>query len=681
MMNESTENTYEFKVENLSSKPMTTFENNVLSKGLKYATVPKPNYFRICSDVENAAYKISNNIDKKHFKMQAQIIVENYYDDKLMNRLPKGKYSNVDFKKLKSNLLNSNRLALKSDKGNTLVVLDNNQYDTKMLDIIKQLQAVQVKTDPTKQYLTNMRRVINSCSSVMSDETKKGIINVHTFEYTYAPYINGFPKIHKKDVPLRPVVNYRSAPTYRLAKFLLQQFNMLIDIPETHTIKNSIDFVQKINSVAIDPNDILISLDITSMYSNILIQDCLNALTYYLKNSSICMDEIDIEEYCNLTKLVISQNYFQYKGNFYTQKEGLPMGSPLSGYLANIVMCKFENDYILTQFKDNIKFWSRYVDDTLSIFRETDDIKVDQFLEILNSKHETIKFTLEKEINSKINFLDISITKCANKLDFSIYRKPTNNDRYIDGFSSHPYIYKYSAIDKLVHRAFSIPMSVYNLHKELDYIRVICQKNNLDEYVVDRLANKQSIKKKITMITKLKQLDDDRIRSKFVYQEGLSEKLATLCKCFGIIPVFSNNNSLATYLPRTYQSNSSIHNQGVYCLNCTDCNAKYIGQTGVSFLARYKQHNSALRNNHPDLSNFAHHILTTGHNPDISMENNFKILENESNFSRRLFLETCYIRKYDVDPNTDCVNAIKYPLNSNSDLLKTAIRLDKYDYG
>jgi len=63
-MNESTENTYEFKVENLSSKPMTTFENNILSKRSKICYSTKPNYFRICSDVENAAYKISNNIDK-----------------------------------------------------------------------------------------------------------------------------------------------------------------------------------------------------------------------------------------------------------------------------------------------------------------------------------------------------------------------------------------------------------------------------------------------------------------------------------------------------------------------------------------------------------------------------------------------------------------------------------------
>jgi len=461
----------------------------------------------------------------------------------------------------------------------------------------------------------------------------------------------------------------------------LQQFDTLIDVPQTNTIKNSLDFIQKIDSVAIAPNDILISLDITSMYSNILKQDCIDALTYYLRNSSISMDEIDIEEYCKLTDLVISQNYFQYNDNFYIQKEGLPMGSPLSGYLANIVMCKFESDYILTQFKNNIKFWSRYVDDTLSIFRETDTVKLDDFLEILNSKHTTIKFTLEKEINSTINFLDISITKCNNKLDFGIYRKPTSNDRYIDGTSSHPYIYKYSAIVKLVHRAFSIPMSSSNLNKELDYIKVVCKKNNLDECVVDRLANKQFTKIQIRQITKLEHIGDDRIRSKFIYQEGLSEKLATLCKCYGIIPVFCNNNKLANYLPRTYHSGSSIHNQGVYCLQCNDCNAKYIGQTGVSFIARYKQHSSALRNNHPDLSNFANHILTTGHNPNINLEDNFKILENENNFSRRLFLEACYIRKYDIDPNTDCVNAIKYPLNSNSDLLKTAIRLDKFDNG
>jgi hypothetical protein len=41
--------------------------------------------------------------------------------------------------------------------------------------------------------------------------------------------------------------------------------------------------------------------------------------------------------------------------------------------------------------------------------------------------HPKIKFTMEKEVNNKINFLDLSRAKTLNKLLLAIYRKPTTD--------------------------------------------------------------------------------------------------------------------------------------------------------------------------------------------------------------------------------------------------------------
>jgi len=48
-----------------------------------------------------------------------------------------------------------------------------------------------------------------------------------------------------------------------------------------------------------------------------------------------------------------------------------------------------------------------------------------------------MKFTLEKEQNSRINFLDITITKDHDGLSFEIYRKPTTTEIIIPNDWEH----------------------------------------------------------------------------------------------------------------------------------------------------------------------------------------------------------------------------------------------------
>src|SRR5436190_815683 len=53
----------------------------------------------------------------------------------------------------------------------------------------------------------------------------------------------------------------------------------------------------------------------------------------------------------------------------------------------------------------------------------TYDIK--KILLHLNSINKSIQFTIEKEIDSKLNFLDLLITREDNNFSFNIYRKET----------------------------------------------------------------------------------------------------------------------------------------------------------------------------------------------------------------------------------------------------------------
>ena len=84
------------------------------------------------------------------------------------------------------------------------------------------------------------------------------------------------------------------------------------------------------------------------------------------------------------------------------------MGSLLAPVLANIFMgfykCKWLNEYNLGK----PKFYLRYVDDILAAFDNKQDSL--NFLNFLNNRHPNIKFTIEKQINHSITFLDVFIS-------------------------------------------------------------------------------------------------------------------------------------------------------------------------------------------------------------------------------------------------------------------------------
>ena len=103
------------------------------------------------------------------------------------------------------------------------------------------------------------------------------------------------------------------------------------------------------------------------------------------------------------------------------------MGSPFSPALADIVMDDLEKDR-LSNLDYEVPVYFRYVDDILIVVPNT---HVDRILQILNTNPFNIKFTLEKEVDSTINFLDVSIMRKQNrKTVFQLVQK-TNLARQI----------------------------------------------------------------------------------------------------------------------------------------------------------------------------------------------------------------------------------------------------------
>ncbi|VDL91182.1 unnamed protein product [Schistocephalus solidus] len=108
---------------------------------------------------------------------------------------------------------------------------------------------------------------------------------------------------------------------------------------------------------------------------------------------------MELLDYCLRT-------YFTFNGYVYEQIQGTPMGSPISGYLAEAILQELETQ-VFQIYKP--KFWMRYVDDTFVIIhREAKE----NFKRDLNSIFPQIQFTMEEEEDGMLPFLD-SLRNCG----------------------------------------------------------------------------------------------------------------------------------------------------------------------------------------------------------------------------------------------------------------------------
>ena len=96
----------------------------------------------------------------------------------------------------------------------------------------------------------------------------------------------------------------------------------------------------------------------------------------------------------------------------------------------------------------------------------------------LNRQNPHIQFTKEIKENGKIPFLDCLVSRDENKLQTSIYRKPTHTDRLLDQSSYNPTSHKATTIQTLTRRAQLVCDSTDSLTNETNYLNSVFSKNN-----------------------------------------------------------------------------------------------------------------------------------------------------------------------------------------------------------
>jgi hypothetical protein len=84
-----------------------------------------------------------------------------------------------------------------------------------------------------------------------------------------APHLYGTIKLHKEHKPIRPIVNWRDNPGYKLTKYIATQLSEKLQLPYVYDVKDSIELIHNLENLQTDENTKLCSFDVTNMYRNI----------------------------------------------------------------------------------------------------------------------------------------------------------------------------------------------------------------------------------------------------------------------------------------------------------------------------------------------------------------------------------------------------------------------------
>ena len=596
-------------------------ETQVLSYGLKHSVTPKriPTE-TIVSSVEAVLSGQRELSEPTKDNIRSRIAATIQSASLTDNNLTK------DERQALKRLRNDNDILIPpADKGRVTVVMDKTDYRDKMDELVNDKQTYEVlKRDPTPA----LQRKLNS---KLLQLKKADAIDIRRYNRLRCPVpqpakLYGLPKLHKPNVPMRPIVSFCGSPTYELSKYLTTILKPLTD-ESRHKLQSTENFIDAIKTLQVPDDHKLVSFDVKSLFTSIPLQLALDCTETAINNSTLQLPLLT-NDLMDLLNLCLMSTYFQYNGQHYKQLHGTAMGSPVSVVVAEIVMQNIE-EQALASYKRTIPLWLRYVDDTFTTLHKDE---IDDFHEHLNRQNAHIQFTKEIEDNGKIPFLDYLVIRDNNRLQTTVYRKPTHTDRLLDESSYNPSSHKATTIRTLTRRALLVCNSHDSLADERKYLDNVFSKNNYNYDFVTRNTYRTEPNETNTNLTPTTTVT-------IPYIKGTSEIIARILQPYNIRVAHRPITTLRKLLTNVKDKDQPRDRQGaVYKIKCCDCQATYIGETGRNLNTRLTEHRRATRNGDIN-NNIAEQHLQTNHRIDWDSAT---CVTYNTNYYQRIVLESWF---------------------------------------
>jgi hypothetical protein len=158
-------------------------------------------------------------------------------------------------------------MVTKADKRNSIVITYQREYNKKALEFINNNNFATLNKDPTTAYQNEIRKTITNCTTVIPKNNTWKLLNMHP---SPPPQFHGQTKVYKTNMPIRPVINWKQTPAYKLAQYLVHILNTHIPLPNAFNIKkNSMHLMNDLTQIPYNNHLRTASLHINNTYANI----------------------------------------------------------------------------------------------------------------------------------------------------------------------------------------------------------------------------------------------------------------------------------------------------------------------------------------------------------------------------------------------------------------------------
>ena len=382
-------------------------------------------------------------------------------------------------------------------------------------------------------------------------------------------------------------------------KVAVQIADRLKCVPECKINSSSKSVCDKLKTVTLSEDEIVVSLDVSSLYTNVpVIEAILYCADLLYARPAEERPPVSRDTFVTLAKIASCGVIMSTHDGYYKQIDGLAMGSPPAPHLANGWLSQFED-----VIRGDAKLYERYMDDILREIAKS--IFEDKLVEV-NSLHPNLTFTSEAEqvkppsSTGSLPFLDMSVLHdhTTGRLASTWYNKPTDTGLILNYHALAPKRYKRSVVSGFVYRIHRACSSWQYFHESLEKAKRILELNQYPPTFYNPII-RETLENII--IPKEKPQDTEpkdnsgkagKTRLRVQYRGKCTEDYArSLHKANVPCSVVMTLRKLKTVLPSLKPNVPKLLKSGVvYQITCPSCQARYVGETTRHLQTRIKEH-------------------------------------------------------------------------------------------
>nr|XP_058942951.1 uncharacterized protein LOC131771192 [Pocillopora verrucosa] len=355
------------ELKDLIYNTLTDHQVSVLAKGLKFIETPVTNENKIrqqlLRDFEQFARRMrlryifhGNDKDSHPFHVksnwippvQPSIALERYLENIKLS------LAEIEITKPKHNLSYNEHKAVKELQNNTAINLKRADKGTTTVILNKRdkIQEAQVQLDNRDHYrplenpmVTDTLKKVNELIAQLhngkhiDDMTKKWLSQ--TPNPPRIPIFYTLTKIHKPLPVGRPIISGCEGPTERISSFVDHLLQPIAQKQKSY-LKDTTDFINFIEKTQVSNDTILVSMDVTSLYTNIPQEEGITIVWQAYEKYHNNSPPIPSHYLKQMLGLILKENSFQFNGVNYLQCFGTAMGTRMAVAFANLFMAEIE---------------------------------------------------------------------------------------------------------------------------------------------------------------------------------------------------------------------------------------------------------------------------------------------------------------------------------------------------